>query len=72
MELDEPQARRRSKEASEVPIIVSMMLGEAEAKDVNLALDLILCTSDEKLSRGQAMAMVARSYIKTATGREHV
>lgn len=72
VELDEPRARQRSKEASEVPIIVSMMLGEAEAKDVNLALDLILCTSDEKLSRGQAMAMVARSYIKTATGREHV
>ena len=72
VELEEPRAHRRSEKASEVPVIVSLMLGEAEAKDVNLALNLILRTSDEELSRGQALAMIARSFIKTVIARERI
>jgi hypothetical protein len=48
----------------QIPVILTFMLDEAEAKDVNLTLDLILKSGKEKLSRSQALAYLARFYLE--------
>jgi len=50
-------------ERLEIPVILSFMLDEPEAKEVNLALDLILGTYKEELSRSQALVRLARFYL---------
>jgi hypothetical protein len=50
-------------ERLEVPVILSFILEESEAKEVNLALDLILNTEKEKLSRSKALAHLACFYL---------
>jgi hypothetical protein len=45
-----------------IPIILTFMVEESEAKEVNLALDLILKT-EEEISRSQALACLARFYL---------
>ena len=47
------------------------MVEESEAEDVNLALDLILKTEEEEISRSQALVYLARFYLghsKLTTG----
>ncbi len=63
LELDDLTKQAIPEERFEVPVILSFMLEESEAKEVNLALDLILNTEKEKLSRSQALAHLARFYL---------
>jgi hypothetical protein len=63
LELDDLTKQAIPEERFEVPVILSFMLEEPEAKEVNLALDLILNTGKEKLSRSQALAHLARFYL---------
>jgi len=63
LELDEFTRRTTTEEKFEVPVILSFMLEESEAKEVNLALDLVLNTENEKLSHSQALVHLARFYL---------
>ena len=63
LELDDLTKQAIPEERFEVPVILSFMLEESEAKEVNLALDLILNTEKEKLPRSQALAHLARFYL---------
>jgi len=62
-ELDEFRGQTTIEEKLDVPIILSFMLEESEAKEINLALDLILKVENEKLSRSQALVHLARFYL---------
>lgn len=46
-----------------VPVILDFVLEEAEAKEVNLALDLIRASDEEKASPSQALVRLARFYL---------
>ncbi len=46
-----------------VPVILDFILEESEAKEVNLALDLILNREKEGLSRSQALLRLARFHL---------
>ena len=46
-----------------VPVMIDFILDEAEAKEVNLALDLIINRAKVGLSRSQALAQLARFYL---------
>lgn len=46
-----------------VPVILDFVLEEAEAKEVNLALDLIRVSDGEESSRSQALVGLARFYL---------
>jgi ParB-like chromosome segregation protein Spo0J len=63
LELDELTRRTTTEEELRVPVILSFMLEESEAKEVNLALDLILNVETGELSRGQALVNLARFYL---------
>ena len=63
IELDEFAGRTAIEEEFQVPIILSFMLEESGAKEVNLALDLIINAEKEKLSRSQALVHLARFYL---------
>ena len=63
LELDEFTGQATIEEKFEVPVILSFMLEESEAKEVNLALDLILNAENEELSRSQALVHLARFYL---------
>jgi len=63
LELDDLTKQAAPEERYEVPVIISFMLEESEAKEVNLALDLIISTENVKLSRGQALLHLARFYL---------
>ncbi len=63
LELDEFTGRATVEEKFQVPVILSFILDESEAKEVNLALDLILNAENEKLSRSQALVHLARFYL---------
>jgi hypothetical protein len=52
------------KEQSKVPVILNFILDETEAKVLNLALDFILNTDKEDLSRSQALVCLAHFYLK--------
>ena len=62
VELDELNIQEVIKEA-QIPVILTFMLEEAEAKEINLALDLIITNEEEKRSRSQALACLARFYL---------
>ncbi|MBI4284132.1 MAG: ParB N-terminal domain-containing protein [Chloroflexi bacterium] len=64
VELGELTGHEITGEKFEVPVILTFMLGESEAKEVNLALDLIVDTDNKKLSRSQALAGLARFYLE--------
>jgi ParB family chromosome partitioning protein len=51
------------KHGSSVPVILDFVLEEAEAKEVNLALDMIRASADEEISGGQALVRLARFYL---------
>jgi ParB-like chromosome segregation protein Spo0J len=63
LELDEFRGQTAVEEKLEVPVILSFMLEESEAREVNLALDLILNAETGELSRGQALVNLARFYL---------
>ena len=46
-----------------MPVILSFMLEEADSKEVNPALDLIVSTAGGGLLRGQALVRLARFYL---------
>ena len=64
IELDELTEQTTIQEKLGVPVILSFMLEELEAKEVNLALDLILNAEQENLSRGRALAYLAHFYLE--------
>ncbi len=64
LEVDELAKHDAVEEKFQVPVILTFMLEEAEAKEINLALDLMLLTEKGKLSRSQALAHLARFYIE--------
>ena len=63
LEPDEIIMRTPAEEKLAIPVILTFMVEESEAKEVNLALDLILNAEEEKLSRSQALAHLARFYL---------
>jgi hypothetical protein len=63
LEPDEIITRTSAEEKLTIPVIITFMVEESEAKDVNLALDLILKTEAKELSRGQALVYLARFYL---------
>ncbi len=63
IELDELAGPGTAEGNSQVSVILSFMLEESEAKQVNLALDVILKAADERLSRGQALVHLAHFYL---------
>lgn len=46
-----------------VPVLLEFMLDEPEAKEVNLAIDLIINAHQGTLSRGQALVRLGRFYL---------
>jgi hypothetical protein len=48
----------------QVPVIVTFMLEESEAKELDLALDLIISTDERILPRSKALVTLARFYLK--------
>lgn len=63
LELDEIAGHTTAEEEFQVPVILNFMLEESEAKEVNLALDLILNAEREGLSRSQALVRLAHFYL---------
>jgi len=63
LEPDEIITRTSGEEKLAIPVILTFMIEESEAKDINLALDLILKTREEGLPRGQALVYLARFYL---------
>jgi len=51
------------KRESHLPVILDFVLEEAEAKEVNLALDMIRASEEDNLSGGQALVRLARFYL---------
>jgi len=64
LELDEFTRQTTTEEKFQVPIILDFMLEESEAKEVNLALDLLINADKEKPSRSQALVRLARFYLE--------
>lgn len=67
IELEEFKGRTTIEEKLNVPVILSFMLEESEAKKINLALDLTTNAENEKLSRSQALVHLARFYLERCT-----
>jgi len=51
-------------EELKVPVMLNFTLDEPEAKELNLAFDLIINKEKENLSRSQALVRLARFYLK--------
>jgi hypothetical protein len=64
LEPDEIVTRTSGEEKLAIPVILTFMIEESEAKEVNLALDLILKTGEEELSRSQALVCLTRFYLE--------
>ena len=64
IELDNMAERNPAHENIQVPVILTFMLEEAEAKEVNLALDLIMSAERKKLGRSEALSGLARFYLE--------
>jgi ParB family chromosome partitioning protein len=63
LEPDEIITRTSGEEKLAISVILTFIVEESEAKEVNQALDLILKTKKEGLARGQALACLARFYL---------
>lgn len=63
LELNEEGQGKVTEENFQVPVILSFILEESEAKEVNLALDLILNTEQEASSRGKALVRLAHLHL---------
>jgi ParB-like chromosome segregation protein Spo0J len=64
IELDELAPRTIIEERFSMPVILDFLLEESEAKEVNLALDLILNREKKEISRSQALVCLARFYLR--------
>ena len=64
LEAENLARRTINEEKFQIPVILSFMVEESEAKEVNIALDLILNAEEGKLSRSQALALLARFYLR--------
>jgi hypothetical protein len=60
-------ASARDKHEPRVPVILDFILEEAEAKEVNLALDMIRISEEEAVSGSQALVRLARFYLARCT-----
>lgn len=63
LDLDEISERTSGAENTRIPVFLSFLLEEEDAKQVNLSIDLILSTEKDKGSRGQALVRLARFYL---------
>lgn len=63
LDLDEVSGRTIEEEDFPIPVILSFMLDESEAKEVNRALDLILKAVPATSSRSRALVRLARFYL---------
>lgn len=61
-----------AKHESSMPVILDFVLEEAEAKEVNLALDMIRASEEDNLSGGQALVRLARFYLARCRPSEAV
>jgi ParB-like chromosome segregation protein Spo0J len=64
IELDGITHRNMTEERFAVQVILDFLLEESEAKEVNLALDLILNREKKEISRSQALVCLARFYLR--------
>lgn len=62
--MEELTRRTIKEEKLQIPVILSFMVEESEAKEVNLALDLVLSSQKDGLSRSQALVYVAHFYLE--------
>lgn len=51
------------RDESGVPVILDFVLEESEAKEVNLALDMVRAPEGQSISSGQALVRLARFYL---------
>lgn len=63
LELDELVEQDTVRDELKVPVVLTFMLEEAEARELNLALDLITNTGRGNMSRSQALTILARFYL---------
>jgi hypothetical protein len=52
-------------EGFKVPVILDFLMEESEAKEVNLALDLIVDRENKRITRSQALVNLARFYLRS-------
>jgi ParB family chromosome partitioning protein len=64
IELDEMIPRAVTEERFETPVILDFLMEESEAKEINLALDLIVNRENKKITRSQALVSLARFYLR--------
>lgn len=64
LQMDELPQQSTIREEFHVPVMLNFILDEAEVKELNLALDLVLNKETENLSRSQALVRLARFYLK--------
>ncbi|MDP2857836.1 MAG: ParB/RepB/Spo0J family partition protein [Bacillota bacterium] len=64
LELDDSVEQNPVSDMFQVPVILSFMVEESEAKEINLALDLIIRSEGLTLSCSQALAYLARFYLR--------
>ena len=64
LESYEIATRTSTEEKLAIPVIITFMVEESEAKEINLALDLTIRAEEENLSRGQALFHLARFYLE--------
>jgi len=64
LELDDLTKQATLEERFEVPVILSFMMEESEAKEVNLALDLILNAEEGEIYRSKALCHLAHFYLE--------
>jgi len=65
IELDELTPRTMTEERFAVPVILDFLQEESEAKEVNLALDLILNREKKEISHSKALVCLARFYLRS-------
>lgn len=63
LKLDDVTRETTAEEKFQVPVILSFMLEESQAKEVNLALDSVLHTTRQAISRGEALVRLANFYL---------
>ncbi|MBN1161919.1 MAG: ParB N-terminal domain-containing protein [Dehalococcoidales bacterium] len=64
IKLEEIIPQAVTEEGFEVPVILDFLIEEFEAKEINLALDLIVNREKRKITRGQALVSLARFYLR--------
>lgn len=64
LELDDSVEQSPVSDMFQVPVILSFMVEESEAKEINLAMDLIIRADGPTLSSSQALVCLARFYLR--------